>query len=104
MDKKSQQKQIVEKQQIMGRLDIHTLFVDSFNIGVRSDDFILLGCVQQLSDNTLVEQARIMFTKESCKQLIKNLSKAIDYYPEKPAVEEVEDKKTSSTKKASPKK
>ncbi len=103
MDKKSQQKQIVEKQQIMGRLDIPTLFVDSFNIGVRSDEFILVGCVQQLPDNTLVEQARIMFTKESCKRLIKNLSKATEYYPEKPIAEKDEekaspDKKTSSKK------
>lgn len=104
MSKDAQVNQNVNEQQVLGRADIPTLFIDTFNIGIRSDDFVLLGCIQQLPDNTLVEQARVMFTKEHCKRLIKNLSKATGYYPEKPAVEEVEDKKTSSTKKASPKK
>ena len=104
MSNNEQKKSNVNEQQIMGRADIPTLFIDTFNIGIRSDDFILLGCVQQLPDNTLVEQARIMFTKEHCKRLIKNLSQATGYYPEKPVVENVDDEKLSSAQKASSKK
>ena len=70
------------EQQIIGRPDVPTLFIDRFMFAKRSDGYIIASGVQDIP-NDCVEQMRFMITEDHAKCLLDRLANILDYFPMK---------------------
>ncbi len=66
--------------QITARTDVPTIWVDNLNIGIRGDDICLLRFTTALPEG-LVEQVKIMTSRERLRNFIDLLCSTIGYYP-----------------------
>lgn len=70
------------EQQIIGRPDVPTLFIDRFMFAKRSDGYIIASGVQDIP-NACVEQMRFMITEDHAKCFLDRLANILDYFPMK---------------------
>lgn len=82
------------EQQIIGRPDIPTLYIDKFMFAKRSDGYIIVSGVQDIP-SAGVEQLRFMMTADHAKCFLDRLAGILDYFPVK---EDLQQKKPAIAK------
>lgn len=62
---------------------MNSLWADNFQVGVREDNICLIRFLAALPEQ-LIEQSRIMTSRQNLMALIDLLCSTLNYYPEKP--------------------
>jgi hypothetical protein len=61
---------------------LSTNWIDTFNIGVRNDNLLLIRFLTNLPEG-IFEQSRILTSKENLKKFVDLVCSSLDYYPTK---------------------